>query len=77
MSRRRRATYRELIAQLRERRDNCAVHDMTFEFAVNQADRKAVGERQQKRFLAWWDTWVEPTLRELDERLAQRKGGQQ
>ena len=60
-----RRSRRAIIAHIREKRDRCCLHDMTFA-PVPEKYKQALEAEQKDGFYLWWDSWVEPLLVELE-----------
>lgn len=60
---------RAVVADLRGHRDTCGVYDCTFTHAIPYAHRAAATAELAKGFGLWWDSWIEPKLKKIDEML--------
>lgn len=62
----------DLIRELRERRERCAIHNMTFA-PIPEGFKRELEKYQEARFQNWWATWIEPIIAEIEARLVKPK----
>ena len=60
---------RAVVADLRGHRDTCRVYDCTFTDPIPYEHRAAASAELAKGFGLWWDSWIEPKLKKIDEML--------
>lgn len=63
---------REAIEELREKRDNCALHYLSFVPYMHKltAEQRDQAEADlQCRFKLWWSTWIETQLKAIEAEL--------
>ena len=63
---------RTIVAELREHRRLCCISNMTFAPIPKQYE-KPLEQYVQNSFLLWWDSWIEPRLKELENKQKPRK----
>ncbi len=67
---------REALEDLREKRDSCGLHFLTF---VPYMHRLTLEQRDQAEadlqahFRLWWDTWIRPKLNAIEAELPNTK----
>lgn len=63
---------RAAIEELREKRDNCALHYLTFVPYMHKltAEQRDQAEADlQYRFKLWWSTWIETQIKAIEAEL--------
>ena len=68
---------RAALEELREKRDSCGLHKLTFApnaHKLTDEQRDQMEADLQYHFRLWWDTWIKPQLNAIDAELPNIKG---
>lgn len=70
-----RQTNRELIADLRGYAERNCIHELGRLRRTDVSDglQKEIEEEYREKFKLWWDSWMAPTIKEIERRLVKPK----
>ena len=61
-----------LVAEIKTYAKQNAIHNMTFAPCL-LADKAKLEAHQRESFQTWWESWIAPRLRELEQLLQQER----